>query len=895
MILLQKPQHSFFLLLIFCLSLHEIHGQGRYSYEFNNVPLDSALRVVEQKNNINIYLLPDWTRGRYISGKFSGYSITSVLSSMLNPNGFSVVRFDESSYVMLKETTDGQVIEHYNEEGEVVKKFVIGESQSYSGSATISGRISDTQDSSALIGATVQVKKIGAGTTTDTNGSFELTLPAGEHEIEIKSLGYHPDVFTVILQSDGNIDRTLVSATSTLNEVVVTGLKEEASVTQGQMSRNVLEMESIEYVPTLMGEKDVIKVVELLPGVTSTGEGANGYSVRGGNAGQNLILVENAPLYNSSHLFGLFSIFNPGVVENSVIYKGTMPIQYGGRVSSVMDINVKDGTGEKLGGEAGIGLMSSRLHFEAPLSDKLSVVAGGRVSYVNHYLSNLENFDVRDSRASFYDTNAKITYELSDKNIFSVNGLISEDDFTLPTGDDINYGNKLLSANWKHTFSDEVIANFNISYSGYNSNIQAADSLTSELIKSKISTISAKGNISLFNLKNHTITAGVESNWHKINPGGITSSDPTDTSFMQIEKERALEAALFLGDEYQLNDKTSIGFGLRYSTFFQMGPGTEYSYQKGEARRFETLTDSTKYGKNEIINAFGGLEPRLFVNYELNNNTSIKFNVGRSRQYLHLISSSASVSPLSIWKTSNRYLKPQVADQAALGIFKEYRNKGLELSAEVFYRKINNLPDYRNGAQLLTNPHLERDLVSGKGKSYGLELQLSRNFGKLSGWFAYTYSRSLNKMASSIPEEQINGGVVYRSDNDRPHSLSVFGDYKWRRLLSISFNWIYTSGRPITYPETVYYNGSVPVAIFSDRNEYRIPDYHRLDLSLNWKGASLKVDKKWDIDWVFSMYNVYGRKNAYSIYFQREDNQIAGKKLSILAEPIPSVTAIIKF
>ncbi len=872
-----------------------VKAQEAFHYDFQNVTLDFALHELELNYNIRIYLLDEWIEGIRINDQANANSVYELLSQLLSKHGFAVLQYDATSYVLLRQIEDGQIIEQYAPDGEVIQRIVVGEAIPGNKQGVISGVISDIENDEALVGATVQVRELKLGTTTDINGRYELTLPVGEHILEINSLGYHKDLAHLIIQSDGVIDRTMVSASSTLNEVVVTARKEQVAISEGQMSQNIVEMDKIEYIPSLMGEKDIVKVIELLPGVNATGEGSNGYSVRGGNAGQNLILVENAPLYNASHLFGLFSIFNPGVVDNAVIYKGTMPIQYGGRVSSVMDVNLKDGKGDEWNGEAGIGLMSSRLHLEGPLSEKLSFVAGGRVSYVNRYLDNLENFNVRGSQAGFYDVSAKIAYELSDKNSFDLSGMLSQDDFTLPSGDRITYGNKLLSANWSHVFSDDAISHFSFGFSNYDSNIFSGDSIAEKKVANEITTYLLKGSLSWFKIENHSVTAGVETGFTTINPGTITTSNTQENTKQQIQRERGLESAVFVSDEYVLNDDFTFNLGLRYSNFIMIGTGKSYDYTPNAPRRGSTVIDSANYSSGEIIQSYGGFEPRFFVNYTIDNSTSLKFNVGRSRQYLHLISNSASVSPLNIWKLSDTYLKPQIADQAALGLFKNVGRQAIELSGEIFYRKTQNLPDYKNGAVLLENPHLERDLVSGKGRAYGFEFQAAKKNGLLTGWVAYTYSRSFNKMNSVIFEEKINRGAVYSSSNDIPHVLSVSGDYNMKRRWSLSFNWMYNSGRPITYPVAVYYQGDIPVAYFSDRNKYRMPDYHRLDLSLNWKGASLKIDKKWDLDWVFSVYNVYGRANAYSIFFERESYKIVGKKLSVLADPIPSVTIVAKF
>ncbi|MDH5475356.1 MAG: TonB-dependent receptor [Cyclobacteriaceae bacterium] len=880
-------------LFFFLVVLQGVKSQSKYDYEFKNVSLDSAIHLIEVDNKIRVYYLPEWVDNQKINNHYSSNNLKDLLDNMLYNVGLSCIIYSSNTYILIKQLNDGQVIEEHTSTGEVIKKITVGDSKVDVKEATISGRVFDVENKLPLPGATIYSKELKKGAATDIDGYYEMILPTGEHALIINSLGYHQENYNIILQSSGTIDVSLLSSRNTLDEVIIKGLKMDNGDSEGQMSKDVLKIESLEYVPTLMGEKDVVKSMNLLPGVVS-GEGSNGYSVRGGGYGQNLIFLENTPLYNSSHLFGLFSVFNSGVVDNLTIFKGTMPAKYGGRVSSVMDINLKDGKNENWAGEAAIGLISSRIAFDGPITKKLSIVSGGRMSYFNRYLNRIENNDIKNSQGSFYDANAKLFYAVSDKSTLSINGFTSYDDFTLPEGERITYSNQLASAKWVQEFSDNVHGDFDLTYSNYYSTIDSEDSLQQRYVKNSISTFSAKGHLSLLKLENHQINLGFESNLIQVDPGRVFLSNPFETSLTQIPKESGVESALYISDEYKLSDKITINLGLRYSYFALLGPGKEYIYEPNMPRRSSTLIDSLTYSEGEIIQSYGGLEPRFFFKYKINNSLDVKFNLGRSRQYLHLMSNSASISPLNIWKLSSSHLKPQVADQMAIGIFKKIDKKNIEMSYEFFYRHINDLPDFKNGAVLFNNSNIENQLVSGSGEAYGHELQLSKKTGKLSGWLSYTFSRSFNTMNSEIDEEKINNGNKYPSNYDIPHSISLTGDYMLTRLWSLSFNWLYNSGRPITYPESYYYHDGTLVAYYSSRNEYRIPDYHRLDLSLNLKGSSLKINKKWNTTMSFSVYNVYGRKNAYSVFFQRSGYQIVGKKLSIVAQPIPSITLTVK-
>jgi hypothetical protein len=685
----------------------------------------------------------------------------------------------------------------------------------------------------------------------------------------------------------------LVTSDVTLDAVTVSGQRDAPDISEGQMSKNDLEMEKLEYVPSLMGEQDIVKSINLLPGVVSS-EGSNGYSVRGGSFGQNLIFLESTPLYNPSHLFGLFSVFNPGVVERLSIYKGTMPPRFGGRVSSVMDIELKDGIREEWAGEAAIGFVSSRFSVEGPVSEKISIVSGARLSYFNRYLERIRNDDLRDSRGNFYDGNLKLTYDHSEKTTISVSSFGSYDEFSLPGGENISYGNQLASINLSQKYSEALRGSYDLTFSNYASTIRSEDSVQLRTVDNGIRTFSLKGYLSFFKFENHVINGGLESNFIRVDQGQISTVLLGERSQSLLPIEQGLESALFLGDEYSVNDKLTINLGLRYSLFNQLGEGIEYIYQPGASRQSSTIIDSIRFEPGELMQSYGGFEPRFFVNYDVSSTLALRFNMGRSRQFLHLMSNTASISPLNIWKLSSANVMPQVADQMSVGFFKEYIPWQLDINYEFFYRRINNTPDFKNGAVLFDNPNLETEIVSGTGEAFGHELQITKKAGKLTGWFSYTFSRSFNTINSAIQEDRINDGRRYPSNFDIPHSISISGDYLLTRLWSLSFNWLYNTGRPITYPEASYFHNTVSVAYYSDRNAYRIPDYHRLDLSLNVKSANLKVNKARDYTVSFSVYNVYGRANAYSIFFQRSGNRMVGKQLTILDLPIPSVTLTLK-
>ncbi len=882
-----------FLLVGVLLGIHSNYGQQLYSYTFSQATLTAALTEIEQTEGVDLYYDINWLIGKHVNGQFESSLLENLLNQVLFEAGLTALRYNDYTYILIKELNDGQVIKERLPTGEETSKKIVGNVQPGLTNATVSGKVIDLENKRPLIGATLWISELELGTTSDYNGYYELELPLGEYKVEVNSLGYYREDLHIILQSSGEVDIPLVTSDVTLNEVTVSGVRNAPDISEGQMSKNDLEMEKLEYVPSLMGEQDIVKSINLLPGVISS-EGSNGYSVRGGSFGQNLIFLESTPLYNPSHLFGLFSVFNPGVVERLSIYKGTMPPRFGGRVSSVMDIELKEGNVDEWDGEIAGGFISSRVSVEGPLAKKLSIVVGGRLSYFNRYLERIDNNDLRDSRGNFYDGNLKLTYDYSQKTTVSLNTFASYDAFSLPGGESISYGNQLASLNVSQKYSESLRGNYDLTFSNYSSTINSEDSTQSRNVENGIQTVSLRGYLSFFKVEGHVVNGGVETNFIRVDQGKINAIVFGEEANSLLPIENGLESAFFIGDEYSFNNKLTVNLGLRYSLFNQLGEGVEYTYQEGVSRQNSSIVDSAAFGKRQLMHSYGGLEPRVFINYDLRNTFALKFNMGRSRQFLHLMSNTASISPLNIWKLSSANVMPQVADQLSVGFFKKHVQRQLDISYEFFLRRINDMPDFKNGAALFDNPNLETEIVAGRGEAYGHEFQITKKAGKLTGWFSYTFSRSFNTVRSEIIEDQINEGRRYASNFDIPHSISVSGDYLLTRLWSLSFNWLYNTGRPITYPEASYFHNNVAVAYFSGRNAYRIPNYHRLDLSLNVKSANLKANKKRDYTVSFSVYNVYGRTNAYSVFFQRSGNRLVGKQLTILDLPVPSVNLTLK-
>lgn len=873
----------------------KIDAQEKLSYSFENTTLLQGIKEVSEKEKITVRFYEPWLKDISLQGSYTGYSYEELLNNILHPFGMFVTHYNDRIYIIINDSENGQIVSKIKSDGTKVKSIIAGKADPKITSATITGTITDHEDRTPIIGAVLQIKNLQKGTVTDGKGYYSITLPVGQHTLEVSSLGYYKESIQLILQSDDQIGLTLLTQSSNLDEVLITGKREAAAESAGQMSKEVIELKEVEYLPSLMGDRDVLKTIELLPGINSNGEGSNGFSVRGGNSGQNLIILENAPVYNPAHLFGFFSVFNPGIVESATVYKGALPVSYGGRVASVMDIRLLSDASKSWDGEISVGYLSSRMNISGPLSKKLSIITGAKISYTDRFFGKLKNLDIRDSKANYYDWNLKFIYSLSEKDQLSISTFASEDNYSIPGNESVNYGNQVASMNWKHTFNQNKYSNSTLAFSRYFSKILSADSLLSTSLFNSINNLTLKNNLTINQSSNHMINYGFESNFTFVNPGNLEYRTALEKNIDQFEKERALEFSIYGSDEIKISNQLTLNIGLRSSTYLQFGPGKVYEYAEGYSKSESSVTDSTDYSGFQVMKSYWGLEPRFFLEYRINKTTNLKFNYGRSRQNLHLVNNAISISPTNIWKLSDQYLKPEVADMIAVGIFKDLNKKQINLSSEVYYRHINNLPDYKNGSELLTNHNLETALLSGTGNSYGAEFQLSKTGGKISGWISYTYARAFNQIKSNLALDEVNQGHVYAASTDRPHNLSITGDLWISRILSLSFNWNYYSGRPISFPEAIYTQDGVEVAFFSKRNQYRIPDYSKLDLALNMKGTSLKKNKNWDLYWSFGIYNVTGRNNIYSVYFQNEYGRIKAKKLTIISSPIPSLTATAKF
>ncbi|OAD91269.1 collagen-binding protein [Aequorivita soesokkakensis] len=764
---------------------------------------------------------------------------------------------------------------------------------------TISGTISEADTGETLIGVNVIIPSLQTGTVTNQYGYYSITLPKGDYEIVYSSIGFASQKIQISLAENIKKDLELATDTESLDEVVIETDNERLDVRSSQMSANTLSTTTIKKIPVVLGEVDVIKAITLLPGVTSAGEGASGFNVRGGAADQNLILLDEATLYNSSHLFGFFSVFNPDAIKDLTLYKGGIPARYGGRISSVLDIYQKDGNKREYHASGGIGLVASRLLLEGPIKkDEASFLIGGRSSYAHLFLPLFDN----DNVAYFYDLNAKLSYNLNDNNRLYLSGYFGRDVFEISDSFANSFGNTTLNLRWNHLFSDKLFSNLSLIYSDYYYGLELK--FVEFDFDSGIRNFNLKYDFSHYISNNVDLRYGINSIYYKFNPGDVTpTTEDSGINSFKLTDKYAWENAAYVDAEIDLSDKISVQAGLRLSTFNRLGQDQLFLYENDNPIIYNpsldiyqkaTPIDTVSFSRSETIKSFANLEPRFAISYLLNDDSSIKASYNRMIQYIHLISNTTSPTPFDIYAPSGKYIEPQLGDQVALGYFRNFKNYSLEV--ETFYKKVKNRLDYVDDADLIANDAVEQILLKSEARAYGLEVLFKKNTGKLQGWIAYTLSKSEQKTPGRTPiETGINNGEWYNSAWDKTHDISVTGQYELTNKWSFGANFIFQTGIPTTYPEGQYEYNGVVVPVYEARNSSRLSAFHRMDLSATWTPKP-ESTKRWKGEWVFSIYNAYNRKNAASVSFRENTdiNQNEAVRLSIFGI-IPSVTYNFKF
>lgn len=750
---------------------------------------------------------------------------------------------------------------------------------------SVSGYIKDAKTGEVLLFANVLVVELNTGVSTNQYGYYSVKVPAGNYTIQYSYLGYETVSRQVNLKTNINADIELPPKSTSLNTVEITGKSARSAVRSLEMGAIQMDIKQLKAVPVLFGERDILKGIQLLPGVSPSSEGSSNYFVRGGEADQNHILLDEAPVYNASHLMGFFSVFNSDAIKDVKLYKGGIPAPYGGRVSSVLDIRMRDGNSKEWEGTGGIGLISSRLTVEGPLvKDKSSILISGRRTYADLAMKAVS--DLADSVTFyFYDFNLKANYVFGVKDRLYLSGYLGRDIFGRKQAG-FDSGNATLTLRWNHTFNQELFLNTSLIYSDYNYGFKASFGDISFKLRSGILDYSLKQDFTWYPNPSNMIRFGWNSAYHQFKPGNFTPGNESDTTkaiLSTIEPQQALESGFYLSNEHIISKAFSMNYGFRVSLFNNIGPSTVKTYGSDKE-----IVDSIAYSTGRFYNTYAGFEPRITGNYLLNSTNSIKASYNRMFQYLHILSNSISGSPTDLWTPSTPLIKPTIADQFALGYFKNLPKKNWDLSVEAYYKILGNLVDYKNGANTFLNPDIEAELEFGRGRAYGLEFSASRTSGKLTGWVSYTLSKSEKQF------DNINFGKWFSARQDRTHNISIVASYQLTERIFLSGNWIYYTGDAVTFPSGKYLIDGALINLYTERNASRMPDYHRLDLGFTYQ---FKPKKRWSSDINVSAYNVYDRKNAYSISFQ-ESKTVHGTTEAVrlaLFGIVPSVTWNFKF
>jgi len=911
----------------FCLFLHA-QNKKTFSGDFHGMKLEQLAEAVESQSDYRFYFKTSETDSIVLDFSAQDQTLPVILNMALARTDFHfAIDGDNNVFITEKFTIQPNLpddffnvkrpvsdsaresafsVDNYldNQKNQKLRSalenrvFVIGpKTNTYrNGKGTVAGYIRDAKSGETLVGATVSLDNPPIGVSTDQFGYFSLTVPLGPHVLHISSIGMKETVRHIALYSDGKLNIEMEQFIPGLKAVTVTSEK-NSNTGRLQMGVDRLNIKTIRQMPVVFGEADILRAVLTLPGVTSVGEASTGFNVRGGSADQNLVLFNNSTIYNPSHFFGFFSSFNPDVVKGVELYKSSVPEKYGGRLSSVLDVTTRDGNSKKISGAGGIGPLDARLTIEGPLfSEKTTFLIAGRSTYSDWLLKQIPNDAYQNSTAGFYDANLRLTHEINAKNHLFLTGYVSSDRFSLNSDTLYKYQNRNVNLQWKHEFNNRFNAVFMAGVDDYNYSITSTQNpVNAYKLSFKITQYVFHGDFT-YNINSvHTLDFGVSSIYYKLYPGSL---DPQGSKSLvvpdHVPTEQALESAAYLGDRINLGTKFSVNLGIRYSYYNYLGPQSIYNYAPGQPLETTSIVDSTYYGPGKNIKTYQYPDYRVSARYILNDNSSLKISYNSLHQFIHQLTNTTAISPTDIWKLSGPNIKPQSGQQLSLGYYHDFKSHTIETSLEVYYKKIDDYLDYKSGASLVLNHHIETDVLTTRGKAYGAELLIKKTAGKLNGWLSYTYSRTFLQQNDPNAGQLINNGAYYPANYDRPSVLNFIGNYQLNHRFSVSVNFVYSTGRPITLPTAIYDLGGGERVYYSERNAYRIPDYFRTDLSINIEGNH-KIKKFKHSSWSIGVYNLTGQKNPYSIYFTEENGVIKGYKLSIFGSPVPSITYNFKF
>ncbi|WP_233131756.1 TonB-dependent receptor [Robiginitalea sediminis] len=928
---MNRVRHLLLLVALALLSTSRLEAQqAEISGDYNQTLLGEVVPELEAQTGLKFFFLPEWVAGVEVSGSFSNTPVGEALNTLLEGTPLNAyLRLSEGRVYLLRNTliyeelpdgffpleTDSTPVtvssrpraqapapvflpEAVREDTRALPIARIGKASEGQQRAAylIRGQARNNQTGEPVADLAIRVGGTNRIAVTNTQGQYQLELPPGYHVLTATAMGIREMKREILLYGDGTLDFNLEEGVQQLTEVVVEA-DAARNVEQASTGSEQIGSEESKNIPLVLGERDILQVAKTLPGISSAGEGASGINVRGGKTDQNLVLLDDAVIYNPTHFFGIFQALNPFTTERVDIYKGAAPLEFGGRLASVFDIRSKDGNTQELSGEGSVGPVTANLALEIPVvKDKSSLVVGGRGAYADWILRSLDDESLSNSGASFFDGIVRYTDQLNENNRLETTAYYSRDAFSITSDSLYRYSNALASVRWDHRIGEKTGAvlffgnsdyRFGIDYDGpSNTDFRLDYGINETQMKYRLRTEAGKG---------HTLDYGITGKYYSVSPGSREAgASGTAVAPIDIPREQAFEGALFLGDAFDLTDRLRLDVGVRLAFFAALGPGSQRTYAEGQPISEGTVRDTLNYGSLEAIKTYGGPEVRASVRYLLAEDFSVKASFNNAYQFVHTLSNNTTISPIDTWKLSDLNIRPQTGYQASLGFYKNFADNAYEVSLEGYYKRMDDVLDFKTGANLLLNPHVETQVLQGEGKAYGVEFLLKKEKGKLNGWLGYTYSRSFYRLDSEFRDERVNNGAFFPSNFDKPHDLSLIANYRLTRRYSFSMNFVYQTGRPVTYPIGTFRFNNADLVFYSDRNRFRIPDYYRLDLGINIEGNH-KKDKLAHSFWTISVYNVLGRNNPYSVFFVTEGGEVKALQSSIFAIPVPSITYNFKF
>ncbi len=898
----------------------DLYFSGRYDH----VPFVKFVQDVEQKTGASFFFKTEWVAEIFIDLRGDSMLLDDVLDSVLEgtdldyyiddgnnvfiiKNIILVKRLPDFSFESGREdlaegSSDGVTSTEQKyingRKASIAETIIVGDKSSGNppGTAIIHGKLTDSETGEPLIGATIYINELESGSVTDLDGHFTLFLVPGRYSVEFSSMGMKKVRCFLLVRNSGRLDLAMEKDVIPISEVVVKADRYH-NVKGLQMGFERITIKSIKEIPLVMGEKDLLKVAQMLPGIQTVGEGTSGFNVRGSPADQNMFYINKIPVYNTSHLFGFFSSFSPDIVRDFSLFKSNIPVKYGGRLASFFDISTRQGNRKKFTARGGVSPITGHLAMEGPIKkDHTSFICSARSTYSDWILERLEDPELRNSNASFHDFAGGINIEPNESNLLKIFGYHSFDKFSLSTDNDYNYATSGSSVNWKHRFTNKLSSDLSAVFGRYRfKTINKAEPVSAYEHGFQIDHYEARTDFNWIPGKKHSLPFGASIIYYRLDRGIVKPWGEESLRKRNIfGKENGIEGVLYIADEFKIFPTLTLSTGFRYSFYGFLGPARVYNYYIDAPRSDNMISDTLSFNAGKIIKFYSGPEFRIALNTSTGPFSSVKMSYNRIRQYLFMLSNTIAISPTDQWKLCDYHIRPPYADQYSVGYYKDYPDVGINTSLEAYYKVIHNVVEYKDGVNFLSSPEVEQLILQGNQTAYGLELMVKKNAGKLNGWISYSYSKSTILVDGMNSWEKINFGKRYAANYDKPHALNVVSNFRFNRRISFSANMVYSTGRPVTYPVSVYYLDDKEILNYSLRNKYRIPDYFRLDFSINLEG-NLKSKKLAHSYWMFNIYNLTGRKNAYSVYFRTENGQINGYKMSIFGTQIFTISWNFRF